>query len=522
MDCGNTTAIPGLDAGVGDDRTLDYLESMNQIRFPPAFEQTIYISTDGSDSNGGLSMADAYLSWDKVGDHITANPCSNNGRIEVVVGGGQTWVDANSHLGLCTGAADDCGLGIIGDNGSGSASGIDCAEVDDIGVWIHTDDGQASIIDCTNDTPEGGAVFISEQAATGGWVVVENMQVVGCPVDAFNVSGDGARMFVNGNNLSSTVTGDNNQVVTSHADAKIIAINVDGITAAPAAATPAAVVIDESEAVLIGADLQASGTRIDEACAYVQGSASSATPGPGLSYIRGSCGFTTPTPGTHNSAVKIHGSIVADSVMQVDLAHLALDSTGQGNQSSCVEVVRNTAGTDVAITNNVFNISCQGAGEGLTVPASTTTGNTLVWNVRDSMFDNIDNQIIDVRNAAGNTGLVASFYNVLADEDDNANPVRWASTVYTTFDAFFTGCGTTECPTQGGILDIASGPPWGSNADLSCAVGEECENMSGPGYTLTLVEPIPAFVLGEEVTQIKVNTPDPDTPSPWLRANLGR
>ena len=488
----SNSIIPGLTGKEGDSSTVTYLTNMKKIQFPPQFKQTIYVSTSGNDSNDGLSMGKAYLTLDKVGDVITETPCG----IEVIFNGGDTWVTNDTHFGACTAGADDCGLGIIADNGSGSASGVNCADTDSVAVWIHTDDGSLATIDCTNDEPEGGAVISATQAADGGWIVVENIHTTGCSADAFSVSGDGGKLFVNGGGGYSDVAGASNNVLTSHADSKLIAVNVNGNSLGGASAAPAGGFIDESDVTLVNVNLKSDGTTA-EGCVDNTGSNSDDS-GPNLSWIRGSCGFMNASAVTHEG-ISIYSDVTAADIT-VRTANVSFDlaNPNTGAQSGCIDVSR-SGSTNQTIVVETYNSSCTSDGDGWVVSTTPGAGSTLTWTLRDTMADVVTNQAIDFRSSGVSTGLVLNIYNSLIDQDDNdPNDFRLDGTLYDTIALFFTGCGSTVCPVQE-LTDIAAGPPWDQNTNLFCALGEECEQAGGDAYSFELVVPLPAFVLGSEV-----------------------
>lgn len=481
--------------GIANESGLARLQQATDILAPPAQSRTrVYISAAGNDASDGRTEATAWKTWDKVGDEWEAIGCG----LEVVTlpAGGAWDTDAEWGTGCATGSAN-CGI-------SGSGTAANCADPNAISLWIHSKDNSIAVLNASSLTSQPGGttgglgIFETRPTSDKGWVVIEDMTVVGFPSgtkEAYHAGIFGKMVVLNSPN-NSVSPGSTSQVFSATEPAGSAQMVVLGNVSATNAGTGGRIAFasQDNRLTLIsnGGVFNISSTANSAMFEVNTRAKMSAI---GVTAIGGSA---TPQGFFSNPSSGLSELIVARSVFD-----------GSANAAASGLDVRtnldNEQATILAYQITLTNGHATATGKLLTNEAAPTNTTRIpmieCWDCILGAYAGAGaNPSLEIFGAASSTPFRGRL---IVDEGASSAPYRLNSTNYTTF-ALLQAAAAGAWP-QLTITDDNASVQWGTNNNYGCLLANTCSKSTSSNYTVQLAASIPAFVLGESVSAVRLN-----------------
>jgi hypothetical protein len=491
----------GIIGTTGTEQTLEALYALKRIEEASRTGgfTVYYVSTkeggdypEGDDANPGTA-AQPWRTLDRVDDFLDNDGDGRCG-VEIVFDGGETWTGADLGSGLdkmlptCTG------------------------DPDEPAIYLRSSDPDSQVtFDCTDATPAlAGLIQTTSTTADGGWVVVEGIHVRDCPADNFDTAGDYAKMVVV-NSGGKDMYGSGNQVFTAHNDSALIGLNVYGNSLKTGSGSPIPISSAGTSKTII----------ISDEAFYVDDDGT----GEGGAVI-----------GTGSPMVVIGPDLYATENTTGDVNLLTLDAPA--NQTCNVTLARvegydwpggaairlKASNPNATVNFNVYQSTFVSGSHGIR-HRLTDDSSTINFTGRCLLFDELSSFTHEERNGLENVSF--DIQDSIYDDDDVTDSWRIDPNSYETYDDPVDGVYAavsdewpdffTNSYDSGGAGD---GVQWDGDGDLAtpgdtrsnhaCHPNNECWGACDLEYTIPLPISIPAFVLGAEVTEFRLNGQDGD------------
>lgn len=483
--------------GMGTEETLKVLYDLKRLKAPTRTGgfTTIYVSSQaggdypiGVDTN--IGSADLPIkTLDRVQEIITERGCG----LEFVFDGGDVWTGS--------------------DLGSGAdAITTTCTTYpDEIAIYLRSSDPDSrATFDCTGSTVSAAALFGADAATDGGWVVIEGFYAQNCVTDNFDTTNAAKMLLVNSG--ADRVSGNGNQIFTSHGTSTILALNVFG-SVDNAGATSANIATP-----VLTSDI----TIISDNKFY----ADSGATGAGL-FTTGSDGGTlwligveaTKTAATTGEIRGIGTDPGVGVTSTVVVARALFHDLGTGGTTAAMYLKGNNAGAISAVS--VYETTFATMEYGIVAQPTDADGFVNLYG-RCIILDEIDKEMFS--NSTYSADMLVDIQYSIYDDDDAVNGWRvdgsgvgGAVADLAAAYAIVGPVGDNTSPnfftnsTEGtGIQWDSSGV--GTQANVTpmngCNPNMECWGACDVEYTLTFPTAIPDFVLDTEIQYITLGGTD--------------